>query len=278
MSTKKQNIAGHFDAEAVRYDRAYDAPGTIGRGLRRRQLAALNLLGDGPGRLLDAGLGPGRLCEEARRRHWSVVGVDISDQMVALARERLGDVDASLLLASVEQLPFAERTFDAVVALGVFGHVPGIDAFLDEVHRLLRTNGRLIVSVQNVGSIRFQWFSAIWYPAMRLVKKRIRTSRPAPLRASGPVKLSDLNDMLAQRGLAVGAVSYVGFGFVTPRASAEPGPPDSERQMPGQVGGRCGPLRKLLATAIVVSAVRRSPDDLAGATSGFEGEGFPEPS
>ena len=83
-----------FDAEAARYDAAYDASGAPGRALRDRLATVLELAGDGPGDVLDAGMGPGRLLAALERRSWRVSGVDVSAEMLALARARLPEAAA----------------------------------------------------------------------------------------------------------------------------------------------------------------------------------------
>ena len=72
------DIGAFFDKQAERYDRAYDDPGRGGRILRRRLADALALIGDGPGDVLDVGMGAGRLCAELIGRGWTVWGVDLS--------------------------------------------------------------------------------------------------------------------------------------------------------------------------------------------------------
>ena len=56
------NVRPFFDAEAARYDAAYESDDWAGRFLRARLEAALRALGSGPGFVLDVGMGTGRLC------------------------------------------------------------------------------------------------------------------------------------------------------------------------------------------------------------------------
>jgi SAM-dependent methyltransferase len=76
------------------------------------------------GRLLDIGCGAGRNALPLAEAGWRVVGSDLSSAMLAAAGGRIereapsGGVD--LVLASMDVLPFASRTFDFVVAHGIW--------------------------------------------------------------------------------------------------------------------------------------------------------------
>ena len=74
----------------------------------------LDAVGLRPGtHLLDVAAGPGKLAAAAARRGAQAVGVDLSPRMVELARRLHPGID--FREAEVEHLPFADRTFDAVV-------------------------------------------------------------------------------------------------------------------------------------------------------------------
>ena len=68
--------------------------------------------------------------------------VDLSPRMVELARAR--GVDAHV--GDAAQLPFADGSFDCVVAAWVLFHLPDIDKGLDELSRVLAPGGRLVAT------------------------------------------------------------------------------------------------------------------------------------
>lgn len=92
---------------------------------------------------LDMGCGTGgtldRLREFARP-----VGLDLEPLALELCRER---GHQSLVLASATQLPFAEGTFDAAVALDVLEHIPDDAAAAAELARVLKPGGVAVVTV-----------------------------------------------------------------------------------------------------------------------------------
>ena len=73
-------------------------------------------------RVLDVATGPGYVAERAAARGARVVGIDLAEGMLELARERVAGVD--LLRADAEELPFDDASFDAVVGGFVINHLP----------------------------------------------------------------------------------------------------------------------------------------------------------
>ncbi|MFF6993243.1 methyltransferase domain-containing protein [Streptomyces sp. NPDC010273] len=112
--------------------------------------AMLALAGDVAGRrILDAGCGSGALFAALRDRGAMVSGFDASAVMLELARRRLGD-GADLQVADLSSpLPYADDTFDDVVASLVLHYLEDWGPALAELRRILRPGGRLIASVDH---------------------------------------------------------------------------------------------------------------------------------
>jgi ubiquinone/menaquinone biosynthesis C-methylase UbiE len=95
---------------------------------------------------LEIGCGPGRLMRPMSRHFAEIHGVDVSDEMIALARERLRDTpNAHPHLSDGASLrEFPDETFDFVYSYAVFQHVPSrevINAYMRETNRVLKTGG-----------------------------------------------------------------------------------------------------------------------------------------
>jgi SAM-dependent methyltransferase len=96
-----------------------------------------------PRAVLEVGCGEGELAERIRRElDADVVAIDQSERMVELTRAR--GVDARV--ADVQDLPFADGSFDVAVAAWVLFHVSDIDRALAELARVLRAGGRLVAT------------------------------------------------------------------------------------------------------------------------------------
>jgi len=99
-------------------------------------LAARELAG--AKRVLDVGCGDGQVSRLAARIGADVIGVDPTWNCVRVAGER----GTTVARAGAAALPFANESFDAVVACLVFEHIRDVDAAIAEVARVLQPGGR----------------------------------------------------------------------------------------------------------------------------------------
>jgi SAM-dependent methyltransferase len=107
----------------------------------------LDVVGAGPGvRVLDAGCGSGGASAIAARLGVVVTGVDLSDQMIAVCREKTELTDCTFKVGSLEALPFEDASFDAVIASMVLHFCPSPTRALQELKRVLVPSGRIAVS------------------------------------------------------------------------------------------------------------------------------------
>jgi SAM-dependent methyltransferase len=95
-------------------------------------------------RLLDVATGPGALAAEAANRGARPVGIDLSPQMIELARRLYPAID--FREADVEHLPFADDMFDAIVCAFGLGHFPRPEVAVAECVRTLSPGGRVAFS------------------------------------------------------------------------------------------------------------------------------------
>ena len=142
MQDVKEKSRASFDRQAVRYDTAY-----FGAHARKLYPVLLDQLECLPHqRVLDVGCGTGELLRQIVAR-WSggeYRGVDLSPEMVAIARKKLG-VTAQVVQGDSERLPVSDGWAQVVVCSDSFHHYPNPEAVLKEFHRVLQPGGAILI-------------------------------------------------------------------------------------------------------------------------------------
>lgn len=101
-------------------------------------------------KVLEVGCGTGLLMKEIHKTASEVKGIDISEQMLAKAKERGLDVRQGI----AEDLPFEDNSFDLVYSFKVLAHVEQIKKAMLEMNRVLKPGGTLVAEFYNALSIR----------------------------------------------------------------------------------------------------------------------------
>ncbi len=140
-SLAADDVRGMFDRIAPVYD-TMNRVMTAGLDQSWRRLAARAVVRPGD-RVLDACCGTGDLALAAEREGGVVTGLDFSGRMLERARRKSASVE--WVQGDMLDLPFAERSFDAVtVGFGV-RNVDGLERGLAELRRVLRPGGRVAI-------------------------------------------------------------------------------------------------------------------------------------
>ena len=105
--------------------------------------------------LLDVGCGTGGMTISATKSYRNVVGVDVALRWLVMGKQRLEEagIDAPLVCANAESLPFKPGVFDAVVADSVIEHVRDSARMRDESLRVLAPSGAFFFVTNNRFSI-----------------------------------------------------------------------------------------------------------------------------
>jgi demethylmenaquinone methyltransferase / 2-methoxy-6-polyprenyl-1,4-benzoquinol methylase len=157
-----------FDRIARVYD-LMNSVMTAGMHHRWRE-RAVELAAVGPGdRALDVATGTGDLAVALRRRGADVVGLDFSEQMLELAREKAPDVRFES--ANAMALPYGDAEFDAVTVGFGARNFSDLRAGLREMVRVTRPGGRVVVlEITSPQRPPLSWFFRLWFdravPAM----------------------------------------------------------------------------------------------------------------
>lgn len=139
--------ANDFDAMAAAY--SADNENNAWNALYERP-AILALAGDVAGlQVLDAGCGSGAHAAELIERGAKVSGFDLSQSLLAIARQRLGN-DVPLVQADLSAaLPYGSGQFDMVFSALALHYIQDWTVPLEEFARVLKPGGRLVFSTHH---------------------------------------------------------------------------------------------------------------------------------
>lgn len=125
----------------ARYDGVADWYQEFRPSLPPDELNALRrLLGPGSGSCLDVGCGTGLATAAVAELGWSAVGVDVSADLLEIARGR----GLQVVRAPADAIPFADESFDAAVSVWTHTDVDDFPAVVTEVARMLRAGAPFV--------------------------------------------------------------------------------------------------------------------------------------
>jgi ubiquinone/menaquinone biosynthesis C-methylase UbiE len=93
-------------------------------------------------RIADLGCGSGVFSNVLRQRGYECTGVDLSPALIRIAKQKYPGIE--FIEGDVEQLPFADASFDGVLLAGILHHFSDRSAFVAEVKRILKPGGKFV--------------------------------------------------------------------------------------------------------------------------------------
>jgi len=152
-------------------------------------------------RILDLGCGNGQFFEVFKDSEVDYFGIDNSEKMIEIAKKRYPR--GNFQVADALNLPFPANYFDKILSFAVFHHVPSEEIrlnFLEEVKRVLKPNGLLILTVWNLNPFKLI-FIGKWKRILTLSKLTI-------LKILGMSKLDFGDFFIAWRNITPRYVHY----------------------------------------------------------------------
>jgi ubiquinone/menaquinone biosynthesis C-methylase UbiE len=111
------------------------------------------------GTFLDIGCGSGGFVQKMKERGWDSYGIEIN-----LAAARAGQsAGLKIISGSLRQARFSAESFDYIRASHSLEHMPDPGETLDEIFRILKPNGKLLVAVPNIAGLTARIFKQYWW-------------------------------------------------------------------------------------------------------------------
>ena len=110
------------------------------------------------GKILDIGCGVGDFLHTMEQHGWEGAGVEPSEEAKAIAEKRI----KAQLLSSEEQENLTEGCFDVITMWHVLEHVDALRWQIQQLYRLCKPGGRIIIALPNYKSYDGQYYKAAW--------------------------------------------------------------------------------------------------------------------
>lgn len=114
-----------------------------------------------PGRALDIGCGPGYFLKIAQNSGWEVYGVDLSWEAVKKARQLLKT--QLIYNKSTQKVNFKNNFFDLITVFQTIEHLPIPRDFLEEVRRILKPRGLVLINTPDTDGWQAKLMSKHWF-------------------------------------------------------------------------------------------------------------------
>ena len=111
------------------------------------------------GKLLDIGCNIGFFMKIAQQAGFDVKGVELNEGCAAYGREKFClDIDSKYL----EDIGFPDKIFDVITLFDVLEHIPDIHRFIDELKRILKDDGLIVLQSPNLNSLMAEFTKNRW--------------------------------------------------------------------------------------------------------------------
>lgn len=110
------------------------------------------------GTLLDIGCGVGDFIHTAEEQGWEAIGVEPSDDAKSIARTRI----KGNIINSEELEKLADASFDLITMWHVLEHVDELRWQVEQLQRLVKPEGRIVIAVPNYKSYDGQYYKEHW--------------------------------------------------------------------------------------------------------------------
>lgn len=167
--------------------------------------------------ILEVGCGPGLTTTDLARRGYRIHAIDLVPEMLDCCRRRVEEFNVLQAVrfsaGDAQSLAFRDSAFDAIFVVGVTEWVPFLDAMLNELRRVLKPSGYLVITSDNSRALH-----SLANPIGSALSGHIRRIGRALLRGSAvrpkvyAYSRDEFESRLSQAGFVTLETKQVGFG------------------------------------------------------------------
>ena len=149
---ESEDYISHTDSKRSLFEKAYHL---VKKRALKQKVNLLKKHQPGKGRLLDLGCGTGDFLQLAQQFGWQTTGIEPNEKAKQIAVSK----GASFIESTADA---ASQSFDAITLWHVLEHLPNLEVQFNELHRLLKINGTLIIAVPNYKSFDAVYYKQFW--------------------------------------------------------------------------------------------------------------------
>jgi SAM-dependent methyltransferase len=113
-----------------------------------------------PCKVLDVGCGSGRFLSQAKENGWETYGVEVSEDAAKIGRT---EAELDIFNGTLLEASYPSVNFDYVRANHSLEHIYNPNETLQEVNRILKPGGKLLIGVPNIDSLTAKLFKDYWW-------------------------------------------------------------------------------------------------------------------
>lgn len=149
---QSEDYISHTDAKRSWFEKMYHL---VKQKAVRDKVSLIEYYNGSKGIVLDIGSGTGDFLAEAKKQNWKTVGMEPSDKAKSIAKQK-----GVCLVESYDELE--DHYFDVITMWHVLEHVPDLDFQINELKRLLKPDGTIIIAVPNYKSFDAHFYGKYW--------------------------------------------------------------------------------------------------------------------
>ncbi len=149
---QSEDYISHTDAKRSWFEKIYHL---VKQKAVRDKVSLIEYYNGSNGIVLDIGSGTGDFLAEAKKQNWKTVGMEPSDKAKSIAKQK-----GVCLVESYDELE--DHYFDVITMWHVLEHVPDLDFQINELKRLLKPDGTIIIAVPNYKSFDALFYGKYW--------------------------------------------------------------------------------------------------------------------